>query len=165
MWHWASSCIKIAGWLGDVRKERTACCWRWFWYTLRLISREHVPNYDASSSEFNRFIDTLRKKSFLCSKSYILMTIWTDRIKFALIPKMYQLSSVHVTLSSASTSLATLDRRVDGWGAIFQYNLTQTSRHCLTGQLFNPNYRWFVEAVPHRQSLDHALLPRRQRWM
>ena len=50
------------------------------------ICREHASTHNASSSEF-KTRDTLKEFS-PCSLSYILVTIWTNRIKSALVTKM-----------------------------------------------------------------------------
>ena len=38
VWHGSLylACIQFDVWSGDALKERTACCWRKFWYTLAL---------------------------------------------------------------------------------------------------------------------------------
>ena len=57
------------------------------------------------------------------------------------------------------------DKRHSSWVVSFQSNLSQKSKHCMTGHIFTQinadSSRYSnccVETVFHRQSLDHAIL-------
>ena len=107
---------------------------------------------------------------------FLRRTYWwpSERTKLNLLPSIIrtlnQLSSVRVTCSAVNTSHSNVicfaDVSNDDWGAGFRYNLTQMSRHCMTEHLHTQitadllKYSCCcVEAVRHRQSLDHAILP------
>ena len=97
--HGALFRIKISGWLGNARKVRTACCWGKLRDRLALTllfkrtrgTTQAAENMTPKEWRFllciYKLIDTLWKY-LPCSTSYILVTIWTNEIKFALVAQM-----------------------------------------------------------------------------